>query len=208
MSIDHPPTGHRAADRPSQCRGRRRDPAIDARVLEVTNRHLAEFGYEALSLAAVASEACTTRQALYRRWPTKASLAADAIRLAADTAPLAISDDPVRDLEFELTRFQRAITRPGAMSLVGTMLRDSTDDESRDCYRSHVIAPRRARIRAILEHAQDLGLIDADADLDTAVTLPTGSWFARALGGEVPPPDWASRMTKVLWRAIGGVQRT
>jgi len=36
-----------------------------------------------MSLAAVAQEAGTTRQALYRRWPTKASLAAAAVAAAA-----------------------------------------------------------------------------------------------------------------------------
>src|SRR6187431_1533226 len=53
------------------CRGRKRDASIDARVLKVAGRHLAAFGFEGLSLAAVADEAGTTRQALYRRWPTK-----------------------------------------------------------------------------------------------------------------------------------------
>src|SRR5262249_56124024 len=54
-------------------RGRARDPGIDTRVLAVAHRHLSALGYEAMSVAAVAQEAGTTRQALYRRWPRTAT---------------------------------------------------------------------------------------------------------------------------------------
>jgi AcrR family transcriptional regulator len=40
-----------------------------------------------MSLAAVAEEAHTTRQAPYRRWPSRASLAAAALKAAEDTGP-------------------------------------------------------------------------------------------------------------------------
>jgi len=185
-------------------RGRRRDRAIDDRLLEVANRHLAARGLEALSLTAIAEEACTTRQALYRRWPNKASLVADAIRSAADEATSTDSNDPRRDLELELQDFQRAISRPGALSMAATMLQDSTDDASRACYRAHVVDPRRQRIRQILERAREVGLIDANADLDAATALPTGSWFARVLAGDAPASDWADRTAAVVWRSVGG----
>ncbi len=186
------------------CRGRRRDPSIDARVLVATNRQLAASGFGALSLTAIAIEAGTTRQALYRRWPSKARLVADAIRAAADTRPAPATDDPRHDLELELADFQRAMSRPGALSLVGTMLQESTDHDSLACYRGHIVGPRRQRIRAILERARDAGLIDPGADLDDAATLPTGSWYARELAGQPAPQDWAVRTAALVWRAVGG----
>jgi len=186
-------------------RGRARDPGIDARVLAVAHRQLSELGYEAMSVAAVAQEAGTTRQALYRRWPDKASLAADALKAAADAGPAVASEDPLADLGAELADFQRGISRPGRLSLVGTMLQDGTAPEARTRYQAQIIAPRRRRIRAILERAQRLGLIDADADLEVAVTLGTGSWYARALAGDDPPPDWPARTAALVWRAAGGL---
>ena len=69
-------------------RGRVRDPAIDARILAVAHRHLSRVGYEAMSVAAIAEEAQTTRQALYRRWPSKASLASAALAGAEDSGPV------------------------------------------------------------------------------------------------------------------------
>ena len=146
---------------PSHRYGRARNPDIDARVLAVANRHLSNHGYEAMSLAAIASEARTTRQALYRRWPTKASLAAAALSAAVDAtdpADGATTEDPFADLVAELSNFERGVSRPGRLSLVGTMLQDSTAPEALTRYRAQVIAPRRARIRAILEHGRRLAI--------------------------------------------------
>jgi len=185
-------------------RGRTRDPRIDARLLAAAHRHLSALGYEAMSVAAVAEEAGTTRQALYRRWPDKASLAADALQAAAEAGPEVVTGDPLADLAAELADFQRGVSRPGRLSLVGTMLQDSTAPEARARYQARVIAPRRRRIRAILERAQRLGLIDVGADLDVAVTMATGSWYARALAGDDPPPGWPARAAALVWRAAGG----
>lgn len=185
-------------------RGRTRDPSIDARVLKAAARHLAAHGYEAMSVAAVAEEAGTTRQALYRRWPGKAELSAAALSAFADRATEAEGADPFADLVAELADFQRGVSRPGRLSLAGTMLQDSVEAEVRARYQAEVVAPRRRRLRLILERAQQLGLIDPDADLDVAVTMCTGSWYARALAGARQPRNWPLRTATLVWRAVGG----
>jgi AcrR family transcriptional regulator len=189
-----------------RARGRKRDPGIDERVLSVAGRQLAASGYDAMSIAAVAHDAGTTRQAVYRRWPTKASLAAAALERAVDEP--AAADDPVhpyRELVAELVDFQHGVSRPGRLSLVGTMLQDGIDPTVRARYQERVIAPRRRRLRAILERAREQGLIDDDADFEIAVTLGTGSWYARALAGLRPPRRWPERTAALVWRAVGGV---
>jgi len=185
-------------------RGRRRDARIDARVLEAAGRHLAASGYAAVSVAAIAEAAGTTRQAVYRRWPTKASLAAAALQQTAEETAGPPTAEPYAALVAELSDFQRGVSRPGRLSLVGTMLQESTQPELRARYRERVVAPRRRRLRSILERARQQGLIDADADLEVAVTLCTGSWYARELAGAPPPPRWAKRTAALVWRAVGG----
>jgi len=102
-----------------------------------------------MSLTAVAHEAQTTRQALYRRWPTKASLAAATLHAAVDAGPDGPSEDPLADL----ANFQRGVSQHGRLSLVGTMLQDNTAPEVLARYR---LVVRRGRIRAILDRAQRL----------------------------------------------------
>jgi AcrR family transcriptional regulator len=193
-------------------RGRARDPSIDSKVLAAASRHLAAHGYEAMSLAAVAEEAGTTRQALYRRWPGKADLAAAVVSSLSSLSSLSESHhgggvgtaDPFRDLVAELADFRRGVSRPSRLSLVGTMFQDTTDPEVVARYRAGVVAPRRRRIRAILERARQQGLIAADADLEIAVTMGTGSWYARALAGSPPPRQWPERTAALVWRSVGG----
>jgi AcrR family transcriptional regulator len=185
--------------------GRARDAGIDARVLAAAGRHLSLHGYEGMSLSAVAQEAGTTRQALYRRWPTKAHLAAAVLATIEDAArPTPAQLDPFARLVAELKDFARGVGMPGRLSLVGAMLQESADPEVVARYRARIIAPRRQRITAILQEAQRLDLIDRDADLTVAVTMCTGSWYGRALAGEKVPPQWPYRTAALVWRATGG----
>ncbi len=191
--------------------GRTRDVAIDERVLAVARRHLSRYGYEGMSIAAVAQEAGTTRQALYRRWPTKADLADAVVGTIEDTStgdihpgPAAGRLGPFEALVAELGDFARGVSMPGRMSLVGAMLQDTADPGVVARYRERVIAPRRQRIAGILREAQQLDLVDRDADLEIAITMCTGSWYGRALAGDPPPTDWPQRTAALVWRAIGG----
>jgi len=183
--------------------GRARDASIDERVLQIAGRHLAEQGFDAMSMSAVAREAGTTRQAIYRRWPSKTDLATavvGGISSEPPSAPLPERPspfvDPFGDLVAELTDFARGVSGPGRLFLVGTMLQDNTDPTVQEQYRAQVVAPRRQRIRAILQQAVALELIDADADLEVAVKLSTGAWYARAPAGR-----WTGRR---VWRRWSG----
>jgi AcrR family transcriptional regulator len=187
-------------------RGRPRDAEIDARVLGVVRRRLAEHGYEAMSVSAVAAEAGTTRQALYRRWPTKADLATAAIAAMSEAEARQATGEPFADLVRELEAFRRGVSRPDGLSMVGTMLLRATDPALVALYRERVVGPRRARLREILERARAAGLLDRDGDVETVLTMLTGSWYARALAGEPPAPDWAARVAALAWRALGGTR--
>lgn len=187
--------------------GRPRDPEIDARVLAVAREHLGARGYEAMSLAAVAEEAGTTRQAVYRRWPTKADLATAAIAAMSRAAERTPTDDPYADLVRELRAYATGVGRPGGVSLVGTMLVDATDPELVAQYRERIVLPRRAQLREILERARAAGLLAADADVEAVLPMLTGAWYATALAGETPGADWPERAAALAWRALGGTPR-
>lgn len=191
-----------ATTRPSS--GRPRDPDIDAAVLAAARRQLATHGYDAMSLVAVAEEAGTTRQALYRRWPTKADLATAAIASMSRASERPDTDDPYADLVAELTAFHAGVTRPNGISMVGSMLQDATDAHLKALYRERLVAPRRARLRHILERAAAADLIDPEADLDHAVAACTGILYALHLTGRRVPKDWPARTAAFVWRAVGG----
>lgn len=188
--------------------GRPRDPAIDAAVLEAARQQLATHGYEAMSLVAVAEQAGTTRQALYRRWPTKAALAVAAIASLADRLQPPGSDDPYTDLVAEMEAFAAGVSRPNGISLVGTMLQDSAEPELRERYREVVVRPRRARLRAIFERAAAAGLLDSEQEggvgFDLAAAACTGTRYAVHLAGAPAGRRWAEQTAALVWRGLGG----
>ena len=188
----------------TQPAGRPRDEAIDEAVLSVALRHLGRDGLTGLSLAAVASEAGTTRPAIDRRWPDKTALAVAAVARLAATAGPRPTGRPFDDLVAELEDFRHCITAAGALPLVGLMLTDGVEPAVRQTYLEQIVAPRRGRIRAALTAAVDQGLLDADADLEVAGSFLTGSWYATALTGRRPPRDWARRVATLVWRSCGG----
>jgi AcrR family transcriptional regulator len=187
--------------------GRPRNDDIDRRVLAVARHHLATHGYAAMSIAAIATEANTTRQALYRRWPTKADLATAAIADISRADEQAADRDPFVDLVAELGAFQDGISRPDGLAMIGSMFIGSTDPELVQHFRHRVVSPRRARLRAILQRAVDRNLLVDNADLDTAVSLCTGSWYAIALTGDAPPADWPQRTARAVWNSVAKRRR-
>ncbi|MFN8108269.1 MAG: TetR/AcrR family transcriptional regulator [Thermoleophilia bacterium] len=195
---------HSVASTPTP-RGRPRDAAIDRSALAAARRLLGERGVGGLTIDEVARAAGTTRQAVYRRWPTKRALAAAALASMEDDGPAAAPVEPLAALIAELEDFRAAVSRPGRLSLVGTMLQTATDEALRARYQQRVIRPRRRRLRDILERAVREGALPADGDLEVAVTMLTGSWYARCLAGDDEPSDWARRAALLVWASLGGV---
>ena len=64
--------------RPARSPGRL-DRSLDAAILEATLAGVAELGYDRLSMDDIASRAGVGKAAIYRRWPSKAVVVADAI---------------------------------------------------------------------------------------------------------------------------------
>ena len=55
------------------------DPSLDAAILEAALRGLAAQGYDRMSMDDIASRARVGKAAIYRRWPSKAAVVAEAI---------------------------------------------------------------------------------------------------------------------------------
>ena len=189
---------------PTSRPGRPRDPDIDTAVLASARDMLATHGYEAMSVVAVAEAAGTTRQAIYRRWPTKADLATAAIASLSRADRRPDTDDPYDDLVVELEAYFRGVTRPNGISMVGSMLQDGTDPDLKALFRERVVDPRRRRLRSILQRGVDAGLLDPNADLEYAVAACTGTFYALHLTGKAIPKTWPRRTAALVWRAAGG----
>ena len=73
-------------------RTRRRGAALEAAILDAAARELAESGYRGLTMDRVAARAGTSKNAIYRRWPSRAALSVAAYRSLLPARPEDVPD--------------------------------------------------------------------------------------------------------------------
>ena len=83
--------------RPDNTRGRKRDTDRTKALLDAAGELLLDVGYDKLRIQDVAERAVSGTGAIYRRWPTKEALVAEAIRNMPDVVH-ETTDDPIADL--------------------------------------------------------------------------------------------------------------
>ena len=86
-------------DQPRRGRGRPRRAEADAEILDAALAMLRAVGYRELSLDEVARRAGTAKSSIYRRWPSKAALAAEIVRREVPAPQIMNEGDAARAFE-------------------------------------------------------------------------------------------------------------
>jgi AcrR family transcriptional regulator len=110
---------------------RRRGPALEEAILDAAWAELATSGYSNFTFEAVVKRAGTSRPVLYRRWPTRASLASAAIIRHAKRNPLIVPD--LGNLRDELCLLMRKFADrapPKLLRLIFEMSEDMAADNA------------------------------------------------------------------------------
>lgn len=176
--------------------GRPRDPSIDAALLQATLDLLAEGGFGAVTMEAVAARAGVGKATLYRRHPSRDALVVEALASLAE--PLeASSGSSVRDALVSMLESVQRRTGTRAGRIFPRLVSEAVDHpELMRRYRERVMDPRRERFREVLRRGVDEGVVRPDADLDRAVDLLVGAVAYRHILRPDPPaaPEFAARV--------------
>jgi AcrR family transcriptional regulator len=192
----------------SQAPGRPRAPETAEKILDAALRLLARDGYARMSLDAIAEETGVSKPTIYRRWSGKADLATAALRTLQLAEPPVDTGSTPGDLTGILENFSRSLQRPNGLSLIGTVLAEEAHTpELLQLFRERIVAPRRAMLRAVLERADARGELRPGADLDIAVSLLVGGFYARYLAGGRIPPAFAGQVVDIVWKGIAHARR-
>ncbi|MEM8905785.1 MAG: helix-turn-helix domain-containing protein [Actinomycetota bacterium] len=167
--------------RPDNTTGRPRDEERTDAILRAAADLLLEVGFERIRTQDVAERAGAGKGAIYRRWPTKEALLAEAIRtMPAGEAP--VSDDPIADLHALVSeRCRSAEAKPDLVPGLITAMRadDGIEAAVKDGYDlSHV----RSTIARIL--GPDHPHLDVLTDMTQAVPLLRAAFTPESLDGE------------------------
>jgi AcrR family transcriptional regulator len=191
----------------STSRGRPRDARIDDAILDATLRLLGDVGYQGMSISAIAEAAGVGRPAIYRRFHSKADLVVAAVlRLNAGPDPVRPAH-PREALGALLARTADALTSPGGLATLGSLLaQERRDPELLAAFRRRVFDPRHAVVHSVLRDGIEHGLVAADADLEAVDASLFGAILARAVLGEPVDAAWIDRVIAQAWQGIAAVQ--
>jgi AcrR family transcriptional regulator len=198
-----------AVDAPRQC-GRPRDPKLDGAILSAALQLLADGGYDALTIEAVAASAGVGKASVYRRWTGKEELVIEAVASLVEQ-PEPVVGAGVRD---ELVTLLEAVRRKSDSSLAGKIFprlvgASAENPELMRRYREQVLDPRRRRFLDVLQRGVQEGLVRVDVELDHAVDLLVGPMAYRNLIRNDPPPgpDLAGRIVDDVLLALAPQER-
>ena len=186
-------------------RGRPRRPTATKAILEATLALLAEGGFPAATIEAIAARAGVGRNTIYRRWPTKEELLADALNeLTAE-----LDEHEGEDLYALLLDWSRDLARVFADPLFGRLVPAVLGELQRNprfahVYADRVVRPRRQAIVELLTQAIGDGELREGLDVDLIADLLAGPPFLRLLPLGLPPVSehYAGDLLETIWRGI------
>lgn len=168
-------------------RGRPRDASRDAALRTAAMEVLAEVGYRALTMDAVAARARAGKATIYRRWESKLDLVIDTCtQLVQRNIPEPDSGSVEGDLGEFLSAFAALLTGPvgkAAQALVGEL---PHEPELANAFRASFLLPQRDMLRRIIERGTQRGEIRPEAPLDTVVELAGAALIYRLMISDEP----------------------
>jgi AcrR family transcriptional regulator len=173
--------------------GRRRNDAAQAAILDATFRLLRGPSTEIVTIDAIAAEAGVGRQTIYRWWPSKGAVVADAL---ARHAQVVVPERDTGSFSGDLTAFLAdsfaGLEDEGLAGRLRQIVAAAQQDEHVKRVLEDFTAIRRAALRALLERGQDAGDLPRSADLDMLVDMAYGVLYYRLLVGHAPLDEKAA----------------
>ena len=189
--------------------GRPRDPDIDRAILQATLRLLQDRGYAGMSVEGVAAAAGVGKTAIYRRYPSKAELAAAAVRsLRDDFGPPPNTGSARADIVEMLTGFQPALERAGFAMIGALLIEERRNPDLLETFRKRIFGPRRREAIKVLQRGVERGEIRPDADLEVAVEALIGSVLAGHVLGSANPRERIEQTVATIWSGLKDESRT
>lgn len=201
-----PPAGDPA--QPAPPRGRPRSETARRAILDAAAELLLTHGLTTVSMDTVAEHAGVSKATIYRWWPTKETLALDALYTEWATTPARTRDTGTLrgDLLALLRPWTRRVgSRPYARIIAALITQAHTDPAFATEYHQRFVEPRRDQARAIFHRAIARDEIPPDTNIEVAIDLLYGPLYHRLLHRHAPLNDRFT--TDLIDMALRGIQR-
>lgn len=180
--------------------GPHRNAQTHKAIIESTWRLLESVGYHALRIEKVAADAGVGKATIYRWWPSKSALAAEAIATRLDLSPIPNSGDPRQDLkdgiQITIDNYRGTVAGVALPALVAELV---YDEDGYAAFHESFLRPRREASAQAVRRAIKAGLLPADTDAELLLDTWAGAIFYRVLISHQPfEPDLAEKLTALI----------
>ncbi|MFG1612577.1 TetR/AcrR family transcriptional regulator [Nonomuraea wenchangensis] len=143
---------------------RRRGEALNAAIYRATLDELAESGYAGLTMERVAERAKASKASLYRRWPSRLELVAEAVRTVLPTPESVPDTGELRgDLVAMLGQAARALSGPAGEALRGLLGEALSSGSQLGAMRRTSHGMGRKAMEEVVRRAVERGEVDPGA---------------------------------------------
>jgi AcrR family transcriptional regulator len=141
-----------------------------------------EGGYPDLSIEAIAADANVGKATVYRWWPTKAALVADAFLASADQELRFPDTGSIQnDMSLQMKRLIRIFRSKRGKVVAALVAGGQSDPELIEAFRDRFLWPRRKQAYQTLQRGIDRGELPAGSDLDLVLDSLYGPIYLRFL---------------------------
>ncbi|MEO1062281.1 MAG: TetR-like C-terminal domain-containing protein [Actinomycetota bacterium] len=188
--------------------GPHRDPEARRRILDATRDIVASEGPGGASIGAIAAAAGSGRQTIYRWWPSRTALVAEALEEVFEReSSFPVTDDPADDLRVQMRSTAKLMRSPAGAMLRELLSEAQRDDEAAELFRERFFDRRREHARDAVERGMSAGVFRADVDVITAIDLLYAPLWLRLLAGHAPlTPAAVDRIAALAFEGLVGDQ--
>ena len=190
--------------------GRPRSEQSRRSILESTLKLLKEpGGFSELSIEAIAADANVGKTTVYRWWPTKAALVADAFSASADEELRFPDTGSVQsDMSLQIRRLIRIFRSNRGKVVAALIAGGQSDPELIEAFRERFLWPRRRQAYQTLQRAVDRGELPAGSDFDLILDSLYGPIYMRLLIGHQKLDEaFAERICDLVLKVNPGIAK-
>jgi AcrR family transcriptional regulator len=162
--------------------GRPRSEESRQAILRSTLKLLKETGFPQLSIEAIAADADVSKATVYRWWPTKAALVADAFSASADVELRFPDTGSVqKDMNLQMRQVIRVFRSQRGKVVAALLGGGQSDPELIAAFRDRFLWPRRRQAYQTLQRGMDRGELPAGIDMNLLLDTLYGPIYMRFL---------------------------
>lgn len=184
-------------------KGRPRSDTSRRAILEATRRLLSHTTVQKLSIEAIAKKAGVGKTTIYRWWPSKASVAMDAIFSQPGfqnilPTPASAEDGIVNQLEKIVAQLNGKNGR-----VVAQIISEIQDDhDAVENFHRYYMQARCFQLAKLIDEGVRSGEFKTDIDIETTVDALIGPVFFRLMSGLVMTENYARKVVNTVLPAI------